>query len=271
MALMKFIRSGKKVEVDPTTLLIAALLDIWNSDQSFGKEYSNKMLSYVHLISRIDPLAPYYNEDPDDVVPLAKNEIFGDPLFVFTENEQIMIENAVMYYCKGNEIIEERIYRDFCDKIDEIRKKIRDTKVEIVKNTDTVKNHVTFTSNGAIISKLMKELGDMIKIKDDMYSVMRNARTAETKIKGARKPSFLEDQLIKNEYSTEQFGDTSSSGPTTGESSEVHRQEQSIVHQPRTESQESEEETGTFTNQGKKTHQRKRKAPLVLAEKNAGF
>src|SRR5262245_55443175 len=197
MALMKFIKSKWQVEVDPRTLMLVPFLDIWNSDQTENKEYANKMLCYIHLISQIDPIAPFYNSDPDEVVFLAKSQIFRNMEHLFTEEESILIDNAVEIYIKSNEVVEERLVRGYNDKIDEMRLELARKKFEIIKNSDKLTGKVTFSSNSKIITDTMEAIGDIIKVKLIIEDRLRSVKEGDKRIKGQRKPSFLEEKMIK--------------------------------------------------------------------------
>lgn len=273
MALMKFDRRKRRVEVDPKTLLLAPLNDIWNLDSSDYKDNANKMLAYVHLICRLDPEAPFYNSDPGEITFLAKKEIYGNFEYEFNVEAELLITEACLAYTKANEIIEERVYHDLCDKIDEIRKKIAITKVEIIRNENPGTGAVTFTSNGAIVTKLISELDAMIEIKDSMWNKLRNARVNEQKVKGQREPSFLEKRQMEGRYGKQKYTEDGDSEGAQGESTSERNSQsrESGISDTRFEPVESKEGVEDIKSKDKSANIGKPKTKRLPAHKDEGF
>ena len=271
MALMKFTRRTRGVEVDPTTLMIASLLDIWNNDQSDIKGQANKYLAFVHLMSQLDFEAPFFNASEEELTPLCKNEIFRNPDFMFEEADKILVDNAILMYQKANEIPEERLYHDYIRKIDEIRNKIANTPVEIVRNVNSLSGAVTFASNGKIISDLMKELDNMVAIKDEMYNKLRNARVTDKKVKGQRNPSFLEKKHMEGQYGNIPGQQSNSGAAEASGEADIRGQEQSEVRADGSESAETQAASKGTGKARKRINQRKRETPLLTAGKNEEF
>lgn len=197
MALMKFIRSSFRVEVDPKSLMLAPLLDIWNNDQSVTKDYANKLLTYVHIVSRIDPDAPFYNSDPGEVPFLAKSQIYRNIEHQFTQEEELLIDQAIEVYIKANEIVDERLLKTYSDKLDQMRLELGLKKFEIVRNKNGLTGVVTFASNSKIITDSMKDIDKILDVRDALQERLDNAKSSKARYKADRKPSFLETQLAK--------------------------------------------------------------------------
>jgi hypothetical protein len=199
MALLKFLKTKFRVEVDTKSLMLAPFLDIWNNDQTDTKDYANQILAFVHLVAQIDPDAPFYKSDKDEVRFLAKSQVFRNMSHEFTEEEEILIQNAIDVYIKANEVPEERMLRVFINKIDEMRLEIDRKKFEIVKNTNTATGVVSFASNAKTITDSMKSIDDILDVKEQLENRLKNAKSSDKRVKGQRDPSFLEKELMKSQ------------------------------------------------------------------------
>jgi hypothetical protein len=198
MALLQFIQSKGRVLVDPKSLILAALNDIWNYDESPDKDLANKMLTYMALVAQIDPSLPFYGSDHEEVRYLAKSQVFRAMDYQFTEEEEIMIENAIDVYIKENEMADERMLQTINRKIDEMRKEIDTQTMEVVRNVNNVSGAVTFATNFAIITKAMREIDPILDVRDNLIVRLETAKSkGNRRVKADRRPSFLETQMEK--------------------------------------------------------------------------
>lgn len=270
MALLKFIKgvglNGKsRVVVDPKSLMLAPLLDIWNNDQTETKDYANDLLCYIHIVSQLDPAAPFYKSSFDEVKFLAKSQIFRNMEHQFREEEEIFIQNALEVYLKDNEESEERMLQVYDKKIDEMRLELDAKKIEITKNIDPITGKVTYSTNAKMITDVMKEIGNILKIKDELEAQIENSRAkGQSRIKANREPSFLEKQLQKSQSDARarEAASAAASGTATdaeygGQESSLHRQTQQPVQGDGSESQESEASRQRSLPEARKTNRRK--------------
>lgn len=264
-----------RVVVDPRSLMLAPFLDIWNNDQTVTKDYANDLLCYIHLISQLDPEAPFYNASYDEVKLLAKSQIFRNMEHQFNEEEEIVIQNALDVYIKDNEVAEERMLQVYDRKLDEMRLELEVKKVEITRNVNTMTSAVTYTTNAKIITSVMKEIGEILQIKEDLRVQIENARAkGDKRIKGQRDPSFLEKQLNKslsderarkseqaNSGAAPGGGDDYTTGP------QVHRQEQPDVQEDGSEPQNAQAGSQkALPAAGRVNKTKYRKAPATASE-----
>lgn len=271
MALLQFKQShsvnGKsRVVVDPKSLMLAPFQDIWNSDQSETKDYANDILCYVHIVSQLDAAAPFYNSSFDEVRFLAKSQIFRNMEHQFSEEEEIMIQNALDVYIKDNEMSEERMLQVYNKKIDEMRLELEVKKVEITRNVDSMTNKVTYSTNAKMITDVMKEIGNILKIKEDLKVQIENARASgDKKIRANRNPSFLEKQLMKSQSDARAREESAQPGAAPGSyndspNSDVHRPEQQEIQGNGSEPQTAEEAGPKLIEAPKRSYRRKQAA-----------
>jgi hypothetical protein len=145
--MLKFDMVNRKVAIDPKSLLIEALRNIWENDKSKSKETATKQLSYVHLVSQIDETAPYFSASHDEVEALVKRDIFGNYEHAFSAEDQEIIDDAIDQYRKAYESEAHRVVRIFTMKIDQIRSLIENTAPVITPSVS--RGVVSYASNFA--------------------------------------------------------------------------------------------------------------------------
>lgn len=188
--MLKFILDKHRVTVDPISLTIEPLREIWNSDKSKNKEEAIKLLTYIHICAQIDEGAPFAKADPTEVNTLARREIYGSYEHEFKGkfNEKYL-EEAITKYQIAYDTPEQASVRAFDKKIYEINRLIDNTKIEIEKVA--VRGGVDYVSNFPILNKMMQ---DMTKI-NAAREALKNAimkQNSTGAVRGQRQVSFLE-------------------------------------------------------------------------------
>jgi hypothetical protein len=188
--MLKFIFEKRRITVDPMSLSLSYLKDIWISDPSPNKEEAIRLLTYIHLASQIDQSAPFCKADYKEVGSLVKKELYGNYDYRFTKPfTESQIEEFITNYQLAYETPEEATVRAFDNKIHEIRKLVETTPIEIEKVIG--KSGVTFISNFSILNSMMKDITKITAARDEMRAMVIKHTARETG-KGNRKKSFLE-------------------------------------------------------------------------------
>jgi hypothetical protein len=191
--------SNNRVAVDPVSLTLEPLRQIWMADKSKTKEEATKLLTYIHITSQIDQDAPFATVDPTEVVPLAKKEIFGDYDYPFdVPFDDAFMDNAVVSYQLAYEAPEEAAVRAFDKKLHEMRKKIEGEEIVIEKTT--VRGTTTYVTNFNILNKMMQDMSKIIKAREELKaSIVRGGARGD--VKGQRKLSYIEKRRRDQERS----------------------------------------------------------------------
>jgi len=192
--MLTFSIDSGRVVIDPLSIQLNGLRQIYESDTSMLKETAIRVLTYIHLVSQLDPSAPFSTASFDEVRPLVKEELFQDAEFEFA-NEQF-IEDCIDDYLKAYEETDARAKRIFRRKIDEILSKLDSHEVEVVRNN--TRQGVTFTSNFPMFQKMMAELGPLMEQERKIEEQMRNRKARQNgniKVRANSKLSRTEEKL----------------------------------------------------------------------------
>lgn len=193
--MLKYIFDKQRIIIDPLTIQIRSMKDIWENDTSKSKDTAFKFLTYIHLVSQIDEQAPYHTSAFDEVRPLVKKDIFGDYEFEFEESVNDMLEDAIDEYQKAFEPIEKRALRVFTMKIDQIRLTIEGTEPKIKESN--IRGVISFASNFPLLDKMMQGIGPLMDTRDEMEARMRKEKSQDSKVRGDKKLSLIEERLKK--------------------------------------------------------------------------
>lgn len=188
--MLKFVLDKHRVVVDPISLVLEPLRDIWNADKSKNKDEAIKTLTYIHICSQIDENAPFAKADPTEVSALARRELYGDYTYTFKGkfNEKYLDE-AVVKYQLAFDTPEQASVRAFDKKIYEINRLIDSTQIEIEKVA--VRGGVDYVSNFAILNKMMQDMTKINAAREALKnSIMKQNSTGA--VRGQRQVSFLE-------------------------------------------------------------------------------
>ena len=187
--MLKFTIAEGKVIVDP----LHASLDIVKKVTNKYKTDAVAVLTYIHLMSRIDPSAPFFTAQQDELQELVKRQLFTDTQWKKLNKKQLSA--WVEEYKKMYEPPEVRAVNIFNEKIDQIQRLIKDTEPEIIVNTST-SGVTTFASNLKIITDTMKELETLLTAKEKLEAKIRKETTLG-KMRAGKTPSMLEKKMMK--------------------------------------------------------------------------
>jgi hypothetical protein len=200
--MMTWIQSKGRITVDPKSLFIAPLLKIWNDDETPTKDQANALLAYIHLVSQLDPEAPYFTASALEIRALVKKQLFGDPDFVFDEPLNDLLEYAIIEYQRAYEDASHRAVRIYRQKIDEIITEIGQKKPQIVQ-TQGIKGQIIFVSNVDFINKAMKELPNLIAVMEGLEEKVKRMSKNDIQIRGGKRQSILTKRQTEYESKTE--------------------------------------------------------------------
>ena len=181
--------------IDATTALtIPKLLEV---HKKFKGLMRDKVFTYIHICSRLDPQVPFFTAEEDEIRELSKQNYFNEE-FPFPDAHAELIETALQKYKEAFDKPEVRILKLFDDKIDQIKNIIRDTKPKIVENTNPTTGAVTFSSNIEIITKSMEKIDGLLVAKARLEAKIRNESEGKGTFRGGKKPSRLEAKSIRD-------------------------------------------------------------------------
>jgi len=198
--MLNFNLQNGKIVIDAYSMMIGEIADIVEEYKDNPDE-GIRVLTYIHLASRIDPKAPFFDADEKEIKQFARNNTWR--LLTRKEQESIDIDrwdDAITAYKKAYEGPEARVSRIFNDKIDQINRLIKDTEPQIVSYT-TSSGSKGFASNTAIITKAMNDLDNLLDAKDKLKARMKKQSLKEGKVKGGSTPSRLEKKAIRQQTS----------------------------------------------------------------------
>jgi len=190
--MLKYVIKEKRVQIDPLSITIEPLAELWEQDLSSDKHTATKVLTYIHLVSQIDKDAPYFSSAPGEVRLLVRQDQFGSYDHSFGDKEDF-VEKCVTMYQKAFEEPEFRAVRVLNAKIDETQELIDTTKVKIT--TTTIKGSVAYTSNFSILKDMMLNLVKISKTKEELMASIEKQKSAGVVVRGGKHLSFLEKEL----------------------------------------------------------------------------
>jgi hypothetical protein len=179
-----------KVRIDGVDLSLKFISDTLDK---YPEQLALKILTYMHLVSKVDSKAPFFTADEKEISTLVSNQIFESSEFKKLNKKSL--NDLVTEYKKTYETPEIRIVNIFNNKVDQIRELIESTEPEIEKVV-TNSGAVSFVSNVQLITKTMNELGDLLDVKDKLEAKIRKQNVAGS-MRGGKTPSLLEKQMMK--------------------------------------------------------------------------
>lgn len=189
--MLKFSLERGRVFIDPLSIQVRGLNQIYERDTSLGKETATKALTYIHLVAQIDPDAPYFNAPFNEVRPLVKKDLYDDYEIEFDDEE--FVEDCIADYQKAYEESGARAARVVAKKIDEIIDEMDNKKIEVVRSSN--RGTVTFASNFAIFQKMADSLNDMMLQQKKLEEMLKKENKADIKTRGAKRLSRQEQKL----------------------------------------------------------------------------
>jgi hypothetical protein len=185
--MLKFNLSKYRVEVDPTSLLLSRLREVWESDKTKTKEMATRLLSYVHLASQIDPDAPFAATPPTEVKQLVIANLWrGEEMP--SVRDLSWLDPTISDYRESYETPDRRAVRRFNAKIDQLSKLVEDTTPEIKPVASG------FKSNTSILTSLMKEIVPLMDARDALAQRIAKQAGRGANLMGSKKESLLEQQ-----------------------------------------------------------------------------
>ncbi len=189
--MLKFNLQNHRIYIDPLSLTVKELRDIYNSDPTETKFAAIDQLSYIHLVSQIDPEAPLFSARKDEVERLAASNVWGKD-YLTIHPDLAVFHDAVKAYLEAFDRAEVRIVRAYGNKLDEFEDLLDTVKPELVKSVNNKTGAVTFTSNAAVIMKVMKDIRPIMVEKKELEEFMTQTSTKESKKWGGKTDSYLE-------------------------------------------------------------------------------
>lgn len=172
----------EKLVPDAKFYLFKPLTDILAWDKEPGKPKGNKMLFFVFLLCDLT------ENNPLKEVPVSKKEeeakfrAYSDKNKEFTDGELKYLIPAIECYIKYNTTAEERILKAFDEKSEQLRIELENTIPESVINDKG--GVISFASNSSIITKGLRELDSIKKIKMNVISAVRRESMTQ-RVRGA--------------------------------------------------------------------------------------
>lgn len=192
--MLKFSMSSHRITVDPKSLMIAELRDIYDSDTDLLKRQAVNILTYVHLASQIDPEAPYFSAREDEVQELVAMDVWGREWKTTQSIDgfDVLIEAYRLAYEKP----ENRMVQTFNHKLDQLHDMLANVRPEIEKSVNQKTGSFNYVTNTKAIMQVMKDLDEVMDAKEQLEERIKNKRNSEVKIRGQKKESFLEKKRI---------------------------------------------------------------------------
>lgn len=185
---------SQQAQIDAQHLLL--IPELRKLHRKFSKDVWERVITYIHVCSRLDPKAPFFTADENEIRELARRNYFtGEVPYpdAFTD----LVDEGLAAYVKAYEIPEVRMVRIFNDKIDQIRKLVKDTDPEIVKTTNPTTGAVSFSSNVDILTKSMEKIDSLMATKERLEAKIRRESEGRGTARGGKKPSRLERKQMQ--------------------------------------------------------------------------
>lgn len=157
--------------------------------KDYDPDVAIRVLTYIHIVSRLDPSAPFFSADVKEIHELARRQMFSEAETVEMNWESI--DTLSIKYEKAFETPDVRVVKIFNDKIDQIKNMIKDTEPVIVEYA-TSSGSKGFSSNVPIITKAMQDLDNLLDAKEKLEARVRKQSVKAGKIMGGKSPSRLE-------------------------------------------------------------------------------
>jgi hypothetical protein len=180
--MIKFEFRKEKIVTSPQFYLFKEFTDIWKWDKTPGKPRANKLLFFVFLLCDLSEDNPLRDVPAESKEEEALYRAYGSKTHSFTKRERSLVEPAILCYIRYNKTPEERILEAFDSKAIELREELEVVKPETYENfKDGV---TTFVSNSSIITKGLKELDAVKKLKMNVINAIRREAMSQ-RVRGA--------------------------------------------------------------------------------------
>jgi hypothetical protein len=188
--MLKLSMKNHRVVIDPASLTLEPLREIWFADKSTIKKEATDLLTYIHICSQVDQDAPFAKVDPTEVGALTKREIFGKYEYEFKGKfDQEFMDDAVLRYQLAYDSPEQSAVRVFDKKIHEMNRLIDETAIVIT--PVAAKGGVEYVSNFPILNKMMQDMTKIRAAREAMHAAVLKQKNTNS-VRGQRQVSFLE-------------------------------------------------------------------------------
>lgn len=170
MALTFEIRK-ERVVLKPEFYLFKEFTDILDWDKSPAKVRAHKMLRFIYLLCDITEDCPLKDVAATKRESDALFYAYNSRDYAFTRKELELVNAGIACYKKYSENAEERLLNEFDEKTASLRVALEKTMPETVKNS--LNGVVTFTSNSDIITKALKELDSVKRMKGTVIAAIK--------------------------------------------------------------------------------------------------
>lgn len=169
--MVRFEFRKERIVTSPQFHLFFEFTDLWKWDRQPGKPKANKLLFFVFLLCDLTEDNPLRDVQAEVKWEEALYRTYGNKSHKFTKREVDLLGPAVRCYIKYNRISEERILESFDSKAQELRETLE---LVVPETHENEKDGVTaFVSNSAIITKGLKELDSVKKLKMNVINAIR--------------------------------------------------------------------------------------------------
>jgi hypothetical protein len=192
--MVRFNFRKEKIVVDATFYMFDEFVQLWEWDKSKDKAKANKLLYFIFLLCDLTETNSLKDIPAEKREVEALYRVFKSRTHSFTTKELSLLTPAIECYIENNEMPEERILMAFDEKADELRDLLERTKFETIENkSDGVS---TFSSNSEIITKGLKELDIVKKLKASVVSAIKKDAMSQ-KVRGQQQLSPLSKGVIE--------------------------------------------------------------------------
>ena len=172
-----------------TVLMIPSLNKLYKKFKD--PDLRDRVFTYIHVVAKLDPNAPFFGADSEELPDLAKSQYFDEEK-PFPAQYADSIDGALKDYVYAFEAANVRALKLFDDKIDQIMKRVKNTEPKIIENYNAKTDTTTFASNIDIITKSLEKIDGLLVAKEKLEAKIRNESGKQGSVRGKKKPSMLE-------------------------------------------------------------------------------
>jgi hypothetical protein len=179
--------------VKPTDLLLASFMEAYAQDKSENKEEANKLFCYIHLRSQVDPEAPFFRAQFNEIDAISRQQVYKDPEYNWSDSiyTELQARQMVTEYMESLSTPADRALLSYDKKIDQFNILLDETDPILTENE--VKGKTTFVSNTPLLSKMMMDMEKLMDARDNLVLKMKK-QAEKGRVRGDATPSLLEDQ-----------------------------------------------------------------------------
>lgn len=169
--MIRFEFRKERLVTTPQFYLFNEFVELWRWDRTRVKTKANKLFFFIFLLCDLTEDNPLRDIPAESKEEEALYRVYGKKTHKFSRRERELLLPAVDCYIKYNKTPEERILDAFDSKALQLRKTLEKVEPETFENSkDGV---TTFVSNSAIITKGLRELDSVKKLKMNVINSIR--------------------------------------------------------------------------------------------------